>query len=130
MGRADYLALGDWNAICDACGRKRKGSTLQLQWNGLRVCPEHWESRHPQDFVRALPESPTPAFVRQPADVMIDFLFCTVQGSTAIPGWAMPACMTPSRTSQEERPYSPPSVNTAIAGLAIASRAISGRGYA
>lgn len=44
---------GDWLAICDSCGRKVKASTLKLRWDGLRVCTKDWETRHPQDYVRA-----------------------------------------------------------------------------
>jgi len=55
-GRADYLELGDWNAACWQCGRKRKASTLIKHWQGYWVCPEHWEQRQPQDFVRSVPD--------------------------------------------------------------------------
>jgi len=65
MGRADYVRLGSWNACCDQCGRKRKGDDLVKTWNGLWVCPEHWEPRHPQDFVRAVKENPTPFVIRK-----------------------------------------------------------------
>ncbi len=59
MGKADYYADGDNNAICDSCGRKRKASTLRKTWDGFYVCPEHWEPRHPQDYVRNVsPEAP------------------------------------------------------------------------
>ena len=52
MGRADYLRDGDWNAICDECGKKFKASQLKLRWDGFMVCQRDWEPRHPQDFVR------------------------------------------------------------------------------
>lgn len=47
-----YLDLGNWNAICDQCGRKFKASMLKKRWDGLMVCHEDWETRHPQEFVR------------------------------------------------------------------------------
>lgn len=93
MGKADFFRLGDWNVICDRCGRKRKGSEMSQMWYGTWVCPEHWEPRQPQDFVKALPENPTPPFVRQPAPEFV--LVCTPNGSSAIPGVAMPGCVTP-----------------------------------
>ena len=52
-GPADHLELGDWNATCWVCGGKRKASEMRRHWQGHWVCPEHWEPRHPQDFVRA-----------------------------------------------------------------------------
>lgn len=51
-GRADYLALGDYNAACSMCGRKRKASTMERNWQGMYRCPTHNEPRQPQDFVR------------------------------------------------------------------------------
>lgn len=58
MGQSYYKA-GDNNAICDTCGRIVKASSLQKTWDGFYVCPQHWEPRHPQDFVRAIREDPT-----------------------------------------------------------------------
>jgi len=54
MGRADYLKLGDWNAICDTCGQKYKGTELKLQWNGFYACDTCFDFRQPQDFVRGV----------------------------------------------------------------------------
>ena len=69
MSNADYLNLGDWNATCFECGRKKKASTLLKHWQGYYVCPEHFETRHPQDFVRAVHEKQTPPWTQpQPAD--------------------------------------------------------------
>lgn len=64
----NYYSLGDWNAVCYECGRKRKASTLKRHWQGYYVCPEHWEARHPQDFVRGIQERVSPAWV-QPRSV-------------------------------------------------------------
>jgi hypothetical protein len=43
---------GQWNVLCPVCGFKRKSSEMKLRWDGLYVCPEDWEIRHPQDFLR------------------------------------------------------------------------------
>jgi hypothetical protein len=64
----NYYSPGDWNAVCYECGRKRKASTLKRHWQGYYVCPEHWEARHPQDFVRGIQEKVAPAWV-QPRSV-------------------------------------------------------------
>lgn len=90
-GPNDYLALGDWNARCDRCGKKMKGSQLRLTWQGWWVCPEHWEPRQPQDFVRTIVENPTPPFVRNPADVFI--AVCSPDGMTAIVDYATVDCV-------------------------------------
>ena len=35
-------------AICDRCGFEIRYLDLRAEWNGLRVCPECWEPKHPQ----------------------------------------------------------------------------------
>jgi hypothetical protein len=71
-GRADFLDLGDWNAVCYQCGRKRKASMLRRHWQGYYVCPEHWEPRQPQDFVRGVQDIQTPPWTQpMPADVFV-----------------------------------------------------------
>lgn len=61
-GRADYLELGDWNAACAECGRKRKASQMRqlpvgVPGGSMWVCyPEHWNPRQPQDYVRGIPD--------------------------------------------------------------------------
>jgi len=44
---------GDWNVVTDCCGRTRKFSECLQQWDGLIVCPEHYDPRHPLDFIKA-----------------------------------------------------------------------------
>jgi hypothetical protein len=48
----NWLKWGDYNAICDSCGRKFKASMLQKRWDGLLVCQDDWEIKHPQLNVR------------------------------------------------------------------------------
>ena len=35
-------------AICDRCGLRAKYTEIREEWNGSRVCPECYESKHPQ----------------------------------------------------------------------------------
>lgn len=46
------LVLGDYNVICDECGRKFKRSETRLRWDNALVCPRDWEPRHPLDFIQ------------------------------------------------------------------------------
>ena len=55
---------GDWSVLCDACGRKMRASDLQQRWDGLKVCPEDWEPRQPQDFVRGVADYQAPPWTR------------------------------------------------------------------
>ena len=97
MGRADYFELGDYNAACSMCGRKRKASTLVKNWQGLYRCPEHNEERQPQDFVRATPDNMAVPWAQPELDQFVSF--CTFNGSSAIPGWAEPGCSIPGRAT-------------------------------
>jgi len=58
-GPNDHLVLGDWNAVCYECGRKQKASTMKRHWQGYYLCPDHWEPRQPQDFVRGTKDTAT-----------------------------------------------------------------------
>jgi len=42
-------------ALCDRCGQQYDYVSLRKEWNGLRVCPECFEQKHPQ-----LEPSPVP----------------------------------------------------------------------
>lgn len=50
------FVAGQWNFVCDVCGQKYKSGDGKKRWDGLMVCPNDWEPRHPQDFLRAVPD--------------------------------------------------------------------------
>ncbi|MFN7882058.1 MAG: hypothetical protein ACK5PF_03455 [bacterium] len=60
----NFLELGNWNALCDSCGRKFKANQLKRRWDGLMVCEEDYELRHPQDFLRVQRERISVPFAR------------------------------------------------------------------
>jgi len=96
MSNADRLELGAWNATCDACGRKYKSTQLRKRWDGFMVCEREWETRQPQDFVRARPSpdpAPLPWTRTQPEPTFVEF--CTPNGRTSVPDLAIPGCMLP-----------------------------------
>lgn len=95
MSVFDYFKPGDWNATCSMCGRKRKASQLVRNWQGMYRCPEHNEARHPQDFVRAVKEVLTVPWSQPPADSYATF--CSLNGQSAVPGYAVAGCMIPGR---------------------------------
>lgn len=83
---------GDWNAICDICGFKKKASDLKKQWDGLRVCKDDFSLRHPQDFVKGVKDDQTVAWTRsEQEDVEID-----------TSGWADTTDDVPSGTNNGE----------------------------
>lgn len=96
MGNNDYLALGDWNAACSMCGRKRKASSMVRNWQGQYRCPTCNETRHPQDFVRGKVDEQSVPWAQPETD--IDVVFCDFNSQCAIPGFSTPGCMMPGRT--------------------------------
>jgi hypothetical protein len=90
-GRADYLNIGDFNAVCFECGRKRKASYLKKHWQGYYVCPEHWEIRHPQDFVRSVPDNIDPPYQQPPEDTFV--YVCSWEGRMAVCDIGTADCM-------------------------------------
>jgi hypothetical protein len=64
---------GDFWRICDVCGFKRRASQTSKRWDGLMVCREDFEERHPQDFVRGrVDRQNVPNPRPEPTDVFID----------------------------------------------------------
>lgn len=100
--KTTWWESGDWNAICDVCGFKFKASQLRLRWDGLRVCDTDWESRHPQDLIRPIPDSPalpwtrpegTDSFVT-PSNLPAG---CTILGTQSVAGVGVAGCMIAGR---------------------------------
>jgi len=102
MGDSDYLRLGDWNANCSMCNRKRKASEMVKNWQGMWRCPEHNEQRQPQDFVRGVPDIQTPPWVQQAGTSFVGV--CDPQGVTAFPDSATPDCVLPDYISPSYDP--------------------------
>ena len=45
---------GSYNALCDVCQFKYKASDLKKRWDGLYVCRDDYETRHPSDFQKGV----------------------------------------------------------------------------
>jgi len=74
---------GQWNAVCDVCGQKWKSSSIKKRWDGLMVCPHDYEPRHPQDFLRSVPDRQAVPWSRpETPDVFIPY--CTVFTSQGV----------------------------------------------
>jgi hypothetical protein len=50
--RLPHYRPGEHLVVCDRCGFTLYSGEAKKTWDGLIVCPEDWEPRHPQDFVR------------------------------------------------------------------------------
>lgn len=87
---------GNWKSICDSCGRVYKASDLRKRWDGLLVCPQDWEIRQPQDFVRGVLDTQTPPWVRTESQDTFLGGGCTI---TSIAGLAIATCMIAGNTT-------------------------------
>jgi hypothetical protein len=56
--KTTWFRSGQWNAVCDVCGNNFKNTQLIKRWDGLMVCKDDWEIRHPQDLIRPIPSGP------------------------------------------------------------------------
>lgn len=73
MSYTPYLKRGTWNAVCDVCGFVFKSDQLIKTWNGLYVCKDDYEPRHPQDFVKGVKDDQSVAWTRtEGEDVEVD----------------------------------------------------------
>ena len=62
---------GQWLAVCDVCGWEFLSGELRERWDGLMVDKACWETRHPQEFIKAVKESTIPWARPEPTDVFV-----------------------------------------------------------
>src|SRR5882672_12586146 len=90
---------GSWNTICDVCGFKFKAEHLKQRWDGLMVCPEDWELRHPQELIRPIADQNKLPWTRPEATDNFSTLAngCTIMNSQAVAGVGVAGCMIAGR---------------------------------
>ncbi len=88
----NWLRLGDYNAICDSCGRKFKASTMRKRWDGLLVCKEDFEIKHPQLSLKVHGDKQTVPIPRPEAVDQFITPFCNIVNSQGIAGIAAAGC--------------------------------------
>jgi hypothetical protein len=96
---ANYFKPRNWNVICEVCGIKIKSDDSLRRWDNKIVCKNDFETRHPADFLRNKQNTLSVPFTRPEATDS----FITVN-------------------------YFPINGNRAIAGIAVAGLAVTGRG--
>jgi hypothetical protein len=94
MSRGWKYVSGEWQVYCDVCQRPLLASESRKRWDGLIVCKDDYEVRHPMDFIRVKPEKHGVPFSRpEPPDVFLDInyinlyvadLYIDPQSSSAI----------------------------------------------
>jgi len=64
MGGKNTYISGQFNVTCDVCSKKIKAEDAKQRWDGFIVCPDDYEQRHSQDFVRARQDKISVPFTR------------------------------------------------------------------
>ena len=118
------LKLGDYNVVCDSCGRKFKASTMRKRWDGLLVCREDFEHKHPQLSLKVQGDKQQVPIPRPEApDQFLEF--CDIWKSSPMADFGTADCAYVGGNTNI-----PLLINVfnpvAVAGYAIAGRAIPG----
>jgi hypothetical protein len=98
----NWFKSGEWNVYCMVCNRKIKAGIALKRWDGLIVCPEDYENRHPMDFLRSRQERISVPFTSDTSFDQFDgpnypvYPYCTAMGASGIPSWAIAGCMRPN----------------------------------
>lgn len=97
-----YFKSGDWNAVCDVCGFRFKASQLKKRWDGLMVCAEDFEHRHPQELRKPIKETFQLPFRRPETDVLIGPV-CNIFTSQSKADWSAADCAQADRNDPINR---------------------------
>ena len=80
---------GDWWIVCDVCGCDVYHSESMKTWDGKLVCPDDWEPRHEQDYIRARTDRIKPEGTVRTGGAAIFIETCP---KTAVAGQAIAGC--------------------------------------
>lgn len=84
---------GNHWVVCDLCGRDFRHDEMLETWDGKIVCKGDFETRHPQDFVRArLDIQAAEGLVRSPPTDYYIFSGSVCTTNVAIAGEAIAGC--------------------------------------
>ena len=70
--------------VCQICGFDYRRDEMMTTWDGKDVCKYDFESRHPQELVRARKDNQSPVGIHtgQPTDEFVDVTFTAVSDNT------------------------------------------------
>lgn len=87
MSKGYAYIPGDPYVCCDRCGFDYRMSQTIKEWTGLRVCRKCWEPRHPQEFVKGVPDRRAVRDARpEPPDEFVTTLWARDDGAEGWPG--------------------------------------------
>ncbi len=114
--RSPGWKAGNHWVYCDLCSSAIRAKDAKKTWDNLIVCPDDWEPRHPQDFVRGRRDDirAKEPVRSEPADRFIDQVHET---RSAIAGFAIAGCAIAGMEADQfggSTPIPPPTFNPGL----------------
>jgi hypothetical protein len=73
MSRGWEWKSGEWWISCDVCDKQIYASEAKHRWDGMIVCKEDFETRHPQELIKHRVDRQSVPFTRPgAADIFVD----------------------------------------------------------
>lgn len=94
---------GNWKVTCHVCGFWYPSSEIRRRWDGLLVCGDDWETRHPQTLIKVHGETAVPDFVSKDASPDTFQGSCDIVSSSGYAGLGQAGCM---QAGNNTYPYS------------------------
>ena len=94
---------GDHWVVCDICGLEYRSSKMRKNYDGLIVCPKDFETRHPQEFVRARKDDLRAKGLVRP-EPNITYVNVTCSTRFAIAGIAIAGCAKAGKDNSSQVP--------------------------
>lgn len=122
----NWFKSGEWNVWCMVCNRKIKSGEALKRWDGLIVCHEDFENRHPMDFLRTRQERITVPFSSPTSFDLFDgpnyppYPFCTAPGSSGVAMYAVAGCARPGLGFPNGLPNTAPEIPDEVTALPLA----------
>lgn len=92
MSRKTYWAEGDYKALCDGCGFEFKASELRERYDGMMVCQEDWEPRHPSERPLSIRSPRALPWTRPEGPDVFTNPICTLLGRQGVAGLGIAGC--------------------------------------
>jgi hypothetical protein len=83
---------GNWKVACDVCDFWYPSGEMRERWDGLIVCQDDWETRHPQTLIKIRGEKAVPSFIRKDPDDEFVFV-CDIVSTSGYAGLGTAGCM-------------------------------------
>jgi hypothetical protein len=94
---------GNWKVMCHVCGFYYPSGEIKKRWDGLLVCPDDYETRHPQTLRGPHRTEKPPPFISKDTDDSFTGV-CDYFGSMGLSGYGTSGCARTSTYSDVDLP--------------------------